>query len=66
MDKENEASPYEDIIDMPHHVSTRHRPMPIGKRAAQFAPFAALSGHDEAIDRAAEEDIDNPTTPDET
>lgn len=34
---------------MPHHVSPFHHPMPMSHRAAQFAPFAALSGHDEAI-----------------
>lgn len=40
---------YEDIINMPHHVSKRHKPMPVSDRAAQFAPFAALTGHEEAI-----------------
>ena len=40
---------YDDIINLPHHVSQVHKPMPMEKRAAQFAPFAALSGHDEAI-----------------
>ena len=33
---------YKDIIDLPHHVSERHKPMPMKNRAAQFAPFAAL------------------------
>lgn len=40
---------YDDIINLPHHVSQYHKPMPMTNRAAQFAPFAALSGHDEAI-----------------
>ena len=40
---------YDDIINLPHHVSDYHKPMPMENRAAQFAPFAALSGHDEAI-----------------
>ena len=40
---------YDDIINLPHHVSDYHTPMPIENRAAQFAPFAALNGHDEAI-----------------
>lgn len=40
---------YDDIINLPHHVSNRHRPMPLENRAAQFAPFAALTGHDAAI-----------------
>lgn len=41
--------PYEDILYMPHHVSTKHPPMSASDRAAQFSPFAALSGHDAAI-----------------
>ena len=41
---------YDDIINLPHHVSDYHKPMPMRNRAAQFAPFAALSGHDEAIE----------------
>lgn len=40
---------YDDIINLPHHVSEHHKPMPMANRAAQFAPFAALSGHDDAI-----------------
>lgn len=40
---------FDDIIDLPHHVSDYHKPMPMANRAAQFAPFAALNGHDEAI-----------------
>lgn len=36
---------YEDIINLPHHVSTKHPQMPRIKRAAQFAPFAALRGY---------------------
>ncbi len=40
---------YGDIIDMPHHVSTKHKAMSIYNRAAQFAPFAALTGYDDAI-----------------
>lgn len=40
---------YDDIINLPHHVSTNHSNMPIESRAAQFAPFAALTGYDEAI-----------------
>ena len=44
---------YDDIINLPHHVSDYHKPMPIENRAAQFAPFAALSGHNEAIAETA-------------
>ena len=40
---------YDDIIDMSHYRSAHRTPMPLENRAAQFAPFAALSGHDEAI-----------------
>lgn len=44
---------YDDIIDLPHHVSTRHPQMPLADRAAQFSPFAALTGHDAAIRETA-------------
>lgn len=47
------AQGYEDIIDLPHHQSARHPQMPLQNRAAQFAPFAALTGHDEAIRETA-------------
>ena len=40
---------YDDIIDKPHHESKTHSRMPRINRAAQFAPFAALSGYEEAI-----------------
>lgn len=45
--------PYDDIIDLPHHVSKRHPQMSMYNRAAQFAPFAALTGHNAAITEAA-------------
>ena len=45
--------PYDDIINLPHHVSSKHPQMPIENRAAQFAPFAALTGHDAAIKETA-------------
>ena len=45
--------PYDDIIDLPHHVSERHPQMSMYNRAAQFAPFAALTGHKAAITEAA-------------
>lgn len=35
---------YEDIINLPHHVSKRHPQMPMAERAAQYSPFAALTG----------------------
>lgn len=40
---------YVDIINLPHHVSTKHPQMSIESRSAQFAPFAALVGYDEAV-----------------
>ena len=40
---------YEDIINLPHHVSKIHTPMSLWNRAAQFAPFAALNGHNRAL-----------------
>lgn len=40
---------YDKIINLPHHVSTTRPQMPMPDRAAQFAPFAALSGYDAAI-----------------
>ena len=41
---------YDDIINCPHHVSEKRAPMPIANRAAQFSPFAALTGYDAAIE----------------
>ena len=40
---------YEDIINLPHHVSPSRPQMPMSDRAAQFAPFAALTGYNAAI-----------------
>lgn len=44
---------YDDIINLPHHVSKNHRQMPMEMRAAQFAPFAALTGYDAVINETA-------------
>jgi hypothetical protein len=44
---------YDDIINLPHHVSANHTPMSLDQRAAQFAPFAALTGYDEEIEETA-------------
>ncbi len=44
---------YEDIIYLPHHVSTKHPHMSAIDRAAQFSPFAALTGYSEAIKETA-------------
>ncbi len=40
---------YDDIIHLPHHVSEKHPPMSMHDRAAQFAPFSALTGYEEVI-----------------
>lgn len=47
------SSQYDDIIDMPHHVSEKHVQMSMMNRAAQFAPFAALTGYESAIKETA-------------
>ena len=49
-----ETNLYDDIINLPHHVSKHHKPMPMINRAAQFAPFSAVSGHEEAIEEMAQ------------
>ena len=46
---------YDDIIHLPHHVSKRHPQMSMWNRAAQFAPFAALTGYEESIKESAQE-----------
>lgn len=47
--KSRELQGYDDIIDLPHHVSNTHPHMKICERAAQFSPFAALTGYEAAI-----------------
>ena len=44
---------YADIIDRPHHVSKKHPSMSMEERAAQFSPFAALTGYEAAVKEAA-------------
>lgn len=44
---------YEDIIHLPHHVSKKHPRMSAIDRAAQFSPFAALTGYDDAVEETA-------------
>ncbi len=43
---------YDDIINLPHHVSQLHPWMSMYNRAAQFSPFAALTGYEKAIEEA--------------
>lgn len=51
--KYDDEHKYDDIINLPHPVSKRHPQMPLLNRAAQFSPFAALTGHDAAIRETA-------------
>lgn len=44
---------YDDIINLPHHVSVKHPRLSKEQRAAQFAPFAALTGYGDAIKETA-------------
>lgn len=44
---------YDDIINLPHHISKKHPQMTLEARAAQFAPFAALTGYEDAINETA-------------
>jgi hypothetical protein len=63
---------YSDIINLPHHQSSKHPHMPVKDRAAIFSPFAALTGYDAAVketarltDRQMELDEDEKTALDE-
>ena len=47
------TGPYDDIINLPRPVSKKHPPMPMMKRAAQFLPFAALTGFEGEIAETA-------------
>jgi hypothetical protein len=62
---------YNDIINLPRPQSRNHKPMPMINRAAQFAPFSALNGHEEALksrrdknsssyEKQEEDDMDTP------
>ena len=44
---------YDDIINLPHHISPTRQRMSMHDRAAQFAPFAALVGYDDAVAETA-------------
>ncbi len=44
---------YDDIIDLPHHVSSKRPHMPMLDRAAQFQPFRALTGYEDAVHETA-------------
>lgn len=49
MEGRNDNHKYDSILHLPHHVSTKRPQMPMLNRAAQFAPFAALTGYEDAI-----------------
>lgn len=53
MPKPDEKFPYEDIVDMPHHISETRPRMSMADRAAQFSPFSALTGYEAAIRETA-------------
>ncbi len=56
-EKERSSGPdwlrYADIIDKQHHVSKKHKSMSMEERAAQFSPFAALTGYEAAVKETA-------------
>lgn len=54
------SGPYDDIIDLPHPTSTRHPRMSMANRAAQFSPFAALTGYEEAVQETARLTVTRP------
>lgn len=56
------GSDYEELLYLPHHVSDVHSRMATIDRAAQFAPFAALTAYKEAVDeciKRMEEEVEN-------
>jgi hypothetical protein len=50
---------YDDIINLPHYEPKHHPRMSMWNRAAQFAPFAALTGYEEAIKDTARQNDDS-------
>ena len=63
--KEHHPQNYDDIINLPHHISSSHPPMPLAKRAAQFSPFAALTGYEEAVRESARITLSPPNLADD-
>ena len=47
------STPYDDMLHLPHHVSEKHPAMSAHDRAAQFSPFAALTGYEAAVQETA-------------
>ena len=52
--KEDDIHKYDDIIHLPHHQSGNRRHMTMSERAAQFAPFAPLTGHMKRADESVQ------------
>ena len=50
---------YDDIINLPHYEPKHHPRMTMWNRAAQFAPFSALTGYDAAIQETAQQNEDS-------
>lgn len=53
MTQQGDQHKYDDIMHLPHHVSSKHPQMSRLNRAAQFSPFAALTGYDAAVKETA-------------
>ena len=60
MKTEDAEKKYGDIIHLPHHVSSVHPHMPVSDRAAQFTPFAALTGYGDVIKETARQTDEGP------
>ena len=56
---------YDDIINMPHHVSKIRKPLSIENRSAQFAPFSCLTGYDKRIREVSREKVEKKELDDE-
>lgn len=52
--KDTENHEYDDIINLPHHISKKHKHMSIEDRAMQFAPFSVLDGYEDTIKKVIE------------
>ena len=49
----NDPHRYDDLLNLPHHVSVTHPHMSLYDRAAQFAPFKALTGYEDEVEETA-------------
>ena len=54
---ERNTTSYADMLDLPPHKSSKHPPMTLSARAAQFSPFAALTGYEDAIKETEQKQI---------